>query len=50
MSYAMLVERIRSLPNDCLEEISLYIDFMLYCKQRNHEGTASHDTEDYLAA
>ena len=34
MSYATLERQIRSLPESCLEEVSRYIDFVIYKQEK----------------
>ena len=34
MSHAMLEEQIKALPEECLEEVSLYIDYIIFRQQK----------------
>ena len=43
MSYAAIEKKLRDLPEDCLDEIAVYIDFLLF--RRNQEATQESDSD-----
>ena len=48
MSYDTLERQIRMLPEDCLEEVSQYIEFIVYRMQMRKEKDQPHDMSAYF--
>ena len=50
MSYAALEKQIRALPEECLEDVSDYIDFILFKLRKKNEHILTQDTQDFFGA
>ncbi|MBQ1311232.1 MAG: DUF2281 domain-containing protein [Blautia sp.] len=48
MSYATIEKQIRSLPEECLDEVSNYIDFLLFKMQMNKDDSVIQDNSKYF--
>ena len=48
MSYETLEKQIRLLPEDCLDEVSHYIEFILYSQQSRNKKQQAPDLSDYF--
>ena len=48
MSYTALEKQIRKLPEDCLEELSHYIDYLLYRHESSDRGESSGDLSRFF--
>lgn len=48
MSYATLEKQIRNLPEECLDEVSNYIDFILFRMQMKKETSSTQDKSDFF--
>ena len=48
MSYDTLEKQIRLLPEDCLEDVSRYIEFILYSLQSRSKKQPAPDLSDYF--
>ena len=49
MSYETIVEQIRSLPEDCLEDLSKYMQFLLYQYSLNKMNNLTETDEEFDA-
>lgn len=50
MTYASITKKIKSLPEECLEEIDNYIDFVLFKKKKNSKTRSNKDMEKYFGS
>jgi len=50
MSYASLEQQIHSLPENCLEEVSNYIDFILFRERMRKQTDRSSDVSSFFGA
>ena len=48
MSYAAIEKQIRSLPEECLDEVSNYIEFMLFRMQMKKDHAVSQDKSKFF--
>ena len=48
MTYASLTKKIKSLPEECLDEIDNYIDFVLYKSKKTHKRRSDKDMAKYF--
>ena len=48
MSYDMLERQIRMLPEECLEDVSHYIEFVIFKYQQNKNSDPVHDMSDFF--
>ena len=48
MSYDTLEKQIRMLPEECLEDVSQYIEFVIFKLQRREETEQSQDMSCYF--
>ena len=49
MSYETVVEQVRTLPEDCLEDLSKYIQFLLYQYSLNKMNDLTETDEEFNA-
>ena len=49
MSYETVVEQVRTLPEDCLEDLSKYIQFLLYQYSLNKMNNLTETDEEFNA-
>jgi hypothetical protein len=50
MSYDTLERQIRMLPEECLEDVSNYIEFVIYRFQLSKKNEKPHDLSEYFGA
>ena len=50
MSYAAVEEKLRNLPEDCLDEIAAYIDFLLFRRKQAMNLDKSGDLSKYFGS
>ena len=50
MSYASLEQQIHSLPESCLEEVSNYIDFVLFRERMRNQSDRASDISSFFGA
>ena len=50
MTYASLMKKIKSLPEECLDEIDNYIDFVLFKTKKNNITQSNKNIEKYFGA
>ena len=50
MSYASLEQQIHSLPESCLEEVSNYIDFVLFRERMREQTDHASDVSSFFGA
>ena len=50
MTYASLTKKIKSLPEECLDEIDNYIDFVLFKAKKNSKTRPNKNMEKYFGA
>ena len=50
MSYSMLEAQIRTLPEDCLEEVSQYIEFVLFRISKAKTKQGNNDLGDFFGS
>ena len=48
MSYATLENKIRALPEECLDEVSDYIDYILFRMQMKKKTSTTQDKSDFF--
>ena len=48
MSYDTLERQIRMLPEECLEDVSRYIEFVIFKLQKREEAEQSQDISSYF--
>lgn len=48
MSYATLEKQIRDLPEECLDEVSNYIEFILFRMQMKKETSSVQDKSEFF--
>jgi len=48
MSYATLEKQIRDLPEECLDEVSNYIEFLLFRMQMKKGNSSIQDKSEYF--
>ena len=48
MSYETLEKQIRALPEDCLDDVSHYVEFILYRLQLRDKKQQASDLSDYF--
>ena len=48
MSYASLEKQIRDLPEECLDEVSNYIEFLLFRMQMKKGNSSIQDKSEYF--
>lgn len=48
MSYASLEKQIRDLPEECLDEVSNYIDFILFRMQLKKDDSVPQDNSKFF--
>ncbi|MBR6200909.1 MAG: hypothetical protein IKQ61_11695 [Spirochaetales bacterium] len=49
MSYETVVEQVRTLPEDCLEDLSKYMQFLLYQYSLNKMNNLTETDEEFNA-
>lgn len=49
MSYETIVEQVRTLPEDCLEDLSKYMQFLLYQYSLNKMNNLAETDEEFNA-
>ncbi len=50
MTRETLVERIKSLPQECFDEIENYIGYILYRYEKNAANSPNHDLSQYFGS
>ncbi len=50
MTHASLADKIKLLPEDCLDEIDNYIDYVLFKTQNKKEKTSSNNISKYFGS
>ena len=50
MSYDMLERQIRMLPEECLEDVSRYIEFVFFKLQKHEETEWEQDMSSYFGS
>ena len=50
MSYSVLEDQIRALPEEYLEEVSHYIEFILFREQQLKASSSAQTTKDYFGS
>ncbi len=50
MTYASLTEKIKLLPEECLEEIDNYIDYVLFKTKKQNENVSNNNMSKYFGS
>ena len=50
MSYTVLEDQIRALPEEYLEEVSHYIEYILFREQQLKAESSAHTHQDYFGS
>lgn len=50
MTRSSIIKKIRSLPEECLDEIDNYIDFVLFKAKKNSKTRPNKNMEKYFGA
>ena len=50
MSYAAVEQKLRDLPEDCMDDIAEYIDFLLFRRRKGMGREADRDLSGYFGA
>ena len=50
MSHAILEEQVRALPDECVEEVSRYIEFVMYLRKKVSEEQSEYDISSFFGS